>query len=106
MFTLKLYRRSNPASIQKTHKVISCHRVMVHEIGKTGHALELKAIMSEHNKDYDCQTYYIGEPEPGMEAHGRDDLHIESGDHSWWGWGLLENAQGNTTEHYRPASYG
>ena len=27
-------------------------------------------------------------------------------DDNHWEWGLLENAQGKTTEHYRPYTYG
>jgi hypothetical protein len=104
MFTLKLYRRKGPDTTRKTHKVIAVDRVVVHEIGETGHALELTAYLT--NNDHDWETYYVGDPEPGMDAHGRNDLHLDSGSHSWWGWGLLENAQGNTSEHYRPASYG
>jgi len=104
MFTLKLFRRNGPESKQITHKVIAVHRVMVHEIGKEGHALEIVAFMSNQNNDY--ETYYVGQPESGMEAFGKDDLHLNSEPGSWWGWGLLENWEGNTSEHYRPASYG
>lgn len=104
MFTLKLYRRSCPGSKQISHKVVAVHRVVVHEIGVEGHALEIIAFSSNQNNDY--ETYYIGTPEQGMDAYGRQDMHLGDGDHSWWGWGLLENWEGNTSEHYRPASYG
>ena len=33
-------------------------------------------------------------------------LHLGVDPDSWWGWGLLENWEGNTTEHYRPHNYG
>jgi hypothetical protein len=104
MFTLKLYRRSCPSSALKMHKVMAAHRVVVMEIGEACHALELQVFPSENNNVY--ETYYVGEPEKGMEAYGRDDLHLSSEPHSWWGWGLLENMKGATSEHYRPASYG
>lgn len=103
MFTLKLYRRKGPNSSHKTHKVITVHEVVVHEIGTKGQALELHAIYGEPS-NYDI--YYVGQPEEGMDAFGRDDLHMDMSPGSWWGWGLLENADGKTSEHYRPASYG
>ena len=102
MFTLKLYRRTGPGSNQKMHKIIAVHDAVVHEIGDKGQALELHATIDDKG-NYD--TYYVGEPEEGMEAHGRDDLHLDQAPGSWWGWGLLENSEGNTSEHYRPASY-
>ncbi len=104
MFTLKLYRRKGPDSSLKTHKVIAVDRVVVRDIGEKGHALELTAYLTNNN--YDWETYYIGEPEEGMDAFGKRDLHLDFGPQSWWGWGLLENSAGNTTEHYRPTSYG
>lgn len=103
MFTLKLYRRMGAASIKKMHKVILAHRVIVAEIGETGHALEVWAFTDEKGN---YETYYVGEPEVGMDAYGRDDLHLDYAPGSWWGWGLLENSEGRTSEHYRPASYG
>lgn len=102
MFTLKLYRR-HAESGTKMHKVISVHHVVVMEIGKEGHALELWAFTSLSN---DYETYYVGKPEEGMDAYGKDDLHLGVEPNSWWGWGLLENWEGNTTEHYRPHNYG
>jgi hypothetical protein len=104
MFTLKLFRRKGPDTLQKMHKVAAAHRVVVMDIGEKGTALELQVFPNAHNNDY--ETYYIGEPSPGMDAHGRDDLHLGTEPGSWWGWGLLENWEGNTSEHYRPASYG
>jgi hypothetical protein len=102
MFTLKLYRR-HAGSRTKMHKVISVHRVVVMEIGKEGHALELWAFTGSNN---DYEAYYVGKPEEGMDAYGKEDLHLGVEPNSWWGWGLLENSDGKTTEHYRPASYG
>jgi len=103
MFTLKLYRRKGPNSNQKMHKVIAVQRITVHEIGEKGQALELHAFTDAVGN---YESYYVGEPEPGMESYGRDDLHLDQAPRSWWGWGLLENWEGNTSEHYRPASYG
>ena len=102
MFTLKLYRR-NPGGGTKITKTITIDHIQVMEIGKEGHALELWAFPAPLSIP---ETYYVGVPEEGMEAFGKNDLHLDSGPRSWWGWGLLENMQGNTTEHYRPASYG
>lgn len=111
MFTLKLYRRScpgaqGPIGAAQTHMVVPVMKVIAHEIGEPVDgkfkALELRAKISEN----DWVTYYVGEPQTGMQAFGRDDLHLDTEPGSWWGWGLLENWEGNTSEHYRPASYG
>lgn len=108
MFTLKLFRRKahicNNGDRTLMHMVLPVSKVIVLEIGKDGHALEIQAYKSDAKFDY--ETYYVGEPEPGMEDFGSDSLHLETGPRSWWGWGLLENWEGNTSEHYRPASYG
>jgi hypothetical protein len=103
MFTLKLYRRKGPESHQKTHKIMAVNRVVVHDIGEQKQALELMVFPDKSN---DYETYYIGKPEEGMEAFGRGDLHLGMEPSSWWGWGLLENQEGNTSEHYRPHNYG
>lgn len=103
MFTLKLYRRKAPGTMQKMHKIIAVHRAVVMEIGAKGQALELWAFPGPGNE---YESYYIGEPEPGMDAYGSESLHLGCEPGSWWGWGLLENWEGNTSEHYRPASYG
>lgn len=104
MFTLKLYRRMGPETQHKMHKVVAAQRVVVMEIGSKGRALELQVFESNQNNNF--ETYYVGEPEEGMDAYGRDDLHLGIEPGSWWGWGLLENWEGNTSEHYRPANYG
>lgn len=106
MFTLKLYRRlpAVDGRAEKQTKVICAHHVQVIEIGSKGRALEIWAFDDREPSPY--EGYYIGEPEEGMDAFGRPGLHLESGPYSWWGWGLLENWEGNTSEHYRPASYG
>ena len=106
MFTLKLFRR-HPGDGSLQTKTVAVHRVVTNEIGKKDEsgqftALELWAMQADHSYN----TYYVGQPTEGMEAHGRDDLHLDSGPDSWWGWGLLENGEGNTSTHYRPASCG
>lgn len=92
MFTLKLYRRKNG---QLVTKVLAVHYVTTMEIGENRKTLEIWAYKSEQGGDY--ESYYVGEREETMTAL-TDDNHF--------GWGLLENLEGNTTEHYRPASYG
>ncbi len=109
MFTLKLYRRLpelEGAPNSKMSKTLDVFRVVTTEIGKDGHALELCVFLGSRESGLDYETYYVGVPEIGMDAFGKENLHLDSGDGSWWGWGLLENSSGNTTEHYRPASYG
>jgi hypothetical protein len=103
MFTLKLYRRHPKAGAIQS-KIIAVHSVVTNQIGKECRGLEITGFVSDQNNDY--ITHYVGEPEEGMTAFGRDDNHLHSGDGSWWGWGLLENWEGNTSEHYRPANYG
>lgn len=103
MFTLKLYRRNPGADARDINsKIIAVDHVRTMAIGEKHQAIELWAF----NEKGDYQAYYIGAPEPGMEAHGKDDLHLNSEPGSWWGWGLLENWEGNTTEHFRPHSFG
>lgn len=92
MFTLKLFRSRNG---QLVTKVVAVHHVQTMEIGKTGRMLELWAFHGQEPSTYDA--YFIGEPDPGMDAVN---------DENHWGWGLLENWEGNTSEHYRPAGYG
>lgn len=102
MFTLKLYRIKGPGSVHIMHKVITVREVVVHQIGTKGQALEIHAVYDELG-NYDI--WYVGVPEEGMDAFGRNDLHLDMSPGSWWGWGLLENADGKTSEFYRPAGY-
>lgn len=107
MFTLKLYRRlpdiGEGIPQHKHFKVLSVHHTLVMEIGAQGRALELWTFPTEASMPY--ETYYIGEPEPQMEAWNQP-THLDYESGSWWGWGLLENAEGKTTQHFRPANYG
>lgn len=98
MFTLKLYRRQPHGAMQQ--KIVCIDHAQTIQIGPE--AFELWAF--KNVGDYD--TYYIGNPEKGMDAFDRDDLHLDSGPNSWWGWGLLENWEGHTSQHFRPASFG
>ena len=108
MFTLKLYRRMpviEGAPNHKQAKIIEVARIVSNEIGQKGQALELWAMPSNDYSNY--ETYYVGEPEEGMDAFGKRDLHLNSPEPgSWWGWAFLENSEGQTTERYTPASYG
>lgn len=113
MFTLKLYRRGRstisdappvPRASQLVTKIVTCHHVLIMEIGQ--HAsdggphgktktVEIWAFSGLEPSNY--ETFYVGERTTSMTALD-DDNH--------WDWGLLENAQGRTTEHFRPHSYG
>ena len=105
MFTLKLYRRVSPDAV--ITKVLSVHHVQTmsfeHRESEITHkALELWAFHGPEPSTYD--SYLIGEREkhaPAASDHGT--LRPE---HEWYGWGLLENEAGRTTEHFRPAGYG
>lgn len=93
MFTLKLFRRKNGQLVTKT---LAVHHVETMEIGTTGRIIEVHAYRCQG--DYGLhEQYFIGEREDDMDALN---------DQNYWGWGLLENWEGNTSEHYRPASYG
>lgn len=92
MFTLKLYRSENG---QRVTHIQECHNVQVMQIGASESMLELWALKGARPADYD--TFYIGDPDPGMDALTQQN-HYQ--------WGLLENAAGKTTEHFRPAGYG
>lgn len=98
MFTLKLYRYQNSQLITKILEVAD---LISKEIGSKNALLEIHAYKDKTNSaGYD--VFYIGEREPGMDA-------IEESGYwagSIWGWGLLENLAGKTTQHFRPSSYG
>jgi len=92
MFTLKLYRVPNGQLVTRVQAV---HHVQTMEIGKSGRIIEVWAFHGPEPSTYDA--YFIGEKEDGMDALN-DDNHFH--------WALLENSDGNTTEHFRPAGYG
>ncbi len=94
MFTLKLYHHTGGSTVRRAINIISVNYVEVLTIGE--HTIELRAFKSPYpSSDYD--TFYIGERTKEMTAID-DDNH--------WDWGLLENAAGKTTEHFRPHTYG
>lgn len=113
MFTLKLYRRvSHDAVITK---IVTCHHVQTMsfehrdvEIGAEvmHRGLELWAFEGPGPSPY--QSFLIGDrtkheyTEVDANQHGI----VLRPANDWWGWGLLENENGRTTEHFRPASYG
>lgn len=92
MFTLKLYRRRNG---QLVTRIIAVHHITAMVIGTKQKTIEIWAHRTAQGGDYDA--FFVGEREAGMTAL-TDENHF--------GWGLLENWEGNTTEHFRPASYG
>jgi hypothetical protein len=112
MFTLKLYRRvSHDAVITK---VLSVHHVQTmsfeHASAERNYppekGLELWAFDGPEPGPY--KSFLIGEREKhGLSSsEARDAGIVLRPEHDWWGWGLLENENGRTTEHFRPASYG
>jgi hypothetical protein len=103
MFTLKLYRRFNGQKIQKT---IPVHHVVVIEIGTLNRLLEIHAYAEATPANDVHEVYYLRDAEEGMTAIESDVPGEHQGWGNHWGWGLLENWEGNTSEHYRPASYG
>ena len=92
MFTLKLFRRTNGQLITK---VLAVDHVQTMEIGRDKKTLEIWAFKTPSGDGY--EAYFVGEREKNMTA-------LNEANH--FGWGLLENWEGNTTQHFRPASYG
>lgn len=96
MFTLKLYFRKENGDLVTT--ILPCHHVEVREFKddagstKDSKAVELWAFDGPEPSAY--QSFLIGEIDDGRRNGG------------WYGWGLLENWKGFTTQHFRPASYG
>jgi hypothetical protein len=112
MFTLKLYRRVSPDAV--ITKVLSVHHIQTmsfehidpDDIDAVKHkALELWAYDGPEPGPY--LSFLIGEREKhGLSSEARDAGIVLRPEHDWWGWGLLENESGRTTEHFRPAGYG
>jgi hypothetical protein len=105
MFTLKLYRRRDHETV--IMKVVTVHHVQTMSFqhndpdGIEHKAIELWAF-PDTSSDYD--TYLIGEADKHRTPI---DMGVSPPTPGWWyDWGLLENAAGKTTEHFRPAGYG
>lgn len=99
MFTLKLYRASPFGGL--VTRVVAVHHVQTQELGEERHTLAITAFHHAEPSAYD--SYTVGErlPDtvrPNVTIGGYDDDH--------WEWGLLENWEGNTSQHFRPHSYG
>lgn len=92
MFALKLFRSRNG---QLVTRVVAVDHLQTMTIGKSGRMIEIWAFQASEPSAYD--VYYIGEADPDMNAPN---------DTNHWGWALLENWEGNTSEHFRPAGYG
>lgn len=106
MFTLKLYRRprdenGNDMSTGNLETLIMlCDRVFVQELGdrdQYGRRTTLQ-IVAFRNKDddLDSKEFYVGERHTWLAEMGTPH----------YGWALLENMAGKTTQHFRPHSYG
>lgn len=96
MFTLKLFYRNENGDLSTT--ILPCHHVEVREFKdadgetKDGKAMEVWAFDNPEPSNY--KSYLIGSITNDRRKGG------------WHGWGLLENLEGNTTQHFRPASFG
>lgn len=102
MFVLKLFRRRNGQLVCRTLEVTE---IISMDCGNHEKLLEIEAYRGKAEHD----TFFIGkDPYPEDESRPPTDIIDRYG--SWnmslWGWGLLENSDGKTTEHYRPHSYG
>lgn len=93
MFTLKLFTHARDDSRRIITRFLEVERIDAVQIGR--HTLEIRAYkVADH--DYPYKGFYVGKREPEMTAI-TDDNH--------WEWGLLENAAGKTTQHFRPYTY-
>jgi len=111
MFTLKLFRRVNGQLVIKILAVDHIHSIDIMDDTEgtpdqhpATDMIELKAYFGTNECDY--KTFFIGyltdEQRVGrtlIDWHGSEDNSV-------WGWAVLENQAGNTTQHFRPASYG
>ena len=101
MFTLKLYRRVNPEMV--VTKIVPCHHVetLSFQHGEDK-AISLRAFDGPEPSSY--LEFNIGDAEKHRTP---EDKKISPDTPDWWfGWGLLENEAGRTTEHFRPAFWG
>jgi hypothetical protein len=96
MFTLKLFYRKENGDLVTS--ILPCHHVQVREFKDVDagtsdcKAMELWAFDGPEPSPY--KSFLIGE------------IIADRRNGGWYGWGLLENWEGNTTQHFRPASYG
>lgn len=88
-FTLKLYKRVNGFT---SKRILSFHHV--DSLGIGPETLVLRVFKGDY-QPFD-QEFFIGRRDPEMTA-------IDDANH--WEWALLENANGKTTEHFRPYTY-
>lgn len=91
MFTLKLYKHTPDRRV--VTRILQVDRVDTIQLGEK--TLELRAHRDPQH-DYGYKEFYVGERKPEWNA-------INDGNH--WEWGLLENAAGKTTQHFRPYTY-
>ncbi len=94
MFTLKLYRHI-PGTLNIIKKIYSVDHVESIQIAEN--TIELRTFAKPDSPLYEFAAFYVGERKDDMTA-------VNSENH--WEWGLLENATGKTTEHFRPHTYG
>lgn len=92
MFTLKLYKRYPAQTGGVTSQIRSVDHISTMQIGEE--TLEIRVFKTPQSHPY--ESVYVGKRTPEMTAID-DDNH--------WEWGLLENAAGKTTEHFRPYTY-
>lgn len=115
MCTLKLFRRDEDNRLSM--RMVSVDHVTTHQIMITesnnlpiapliaSDMIEIQASFTRQGADY--ETFFIGDL-PEHEKNRKDSCidWYGIGPNSRWGWAVLENAAGNTTQHFRPASYG
>lgn len=100
MFTLKLFHRKEDGSL--VTRIEACASIEAHEFSSAEYkAVELWVFDGSPNQNQTYRSYLIGDEKA---QPNREDPSFRS--EGWYGWALLENWEGNTTQHFRPASYG
>ena len=101
MLTLKLYRNGPLAPSGRTVILETVGLWVNHCEGDIKHILAFKKRVGVQDED-GTHEFYVGgtpktdEPEPGKMRDG-----VRRGDDDYYDWGVLENAQGKTTEMFR-----
>jgi hypothetical protein len=92
MFTLKLYK-NGPLEPRGRTEILQTSGIWINHCPNG--VKEVHAFQSEVGVG-PCDTFYVGgEPMPDQDA-----IHTGDGG-NWYDWGVLENAQGKTTEMIR-----
>jgi hypothetical protein len=105
MFTLKLYR-NGPLPPDGRTVILECAGVWVDECENgVKHIQAFKKTVGIQDEDYDIPDFYVGgNLPPDTQVRSADDpppAIVRGAGGNYYSWGVLENAQGKTTEMFR-----